>query len=75
MKLTPRGRFVVGTLVVVALWAWIIGSYTIGAAWTQDRLDRENAGTIPPVSITCQEDDPTCWNCETMGNGICGPGK
>ena len=21
----------------------------------------------------CAEDDP-CWNCETMGNRICGPG-
>ena len=34
----------------------------------------------PPVSIVadpapvdpCEEDEP-CWDCETMGNGICGP--
>ncbi len=29
-----------------------------------------------PVTLeqptTCQEDEP-CWNCETMGNGVCGP--
>lgn len=23
-------------------------------------------------SDTCLEDDP-CWQCETMGNGVCGP--
>lgn len=30
--------------------------------------------TIPPTTTTeapCDEDDP-CWDCETMGNGICG---
>ncbi len=26
----------------------------------------------PPVVAVCQEDEP-CWDCETMGNGICGP--
>ncbi len=26
----------------------------------------------PPVVATCQEDEP-CWDCETMGNRICGP--
>jgi hypothetical protein len=26
----------------------------------------------PPVVVTCQEDEP-CWDCETMGNRICGP--
>ena len=26
----------------------------------------------PPVMAVCQEDEP-CWDCETMGNGICGP--
>lgn len=24
------------------------------------------------VTTTCQEDQP-CWDCETMGNGVCGP--
>ncbi len=23
--------------------------------------------------LPCEEDEP-CWNCETMGNNICGPG-
>ncbi len=26
----------------------------------------------PPVTEVCQEDEP-CWDCETMGNQICGP--
>ncbi len=26
----------------------------------------------PPVTAVCQEDEP-CWDCETMGNRICGP--
>ncbi len=25
----------------------------------------------PPIVLTCEEDMP-CWDCETMGNGICG---
>lgn len=25
-----------------------------------------------PVSIDCEEDQ-ACWDCETMGNRICGP--
>lgn len=24
---------------------------------------------------TCAEDDPSCWDCETMGNMQCGPAK
>ena len=24
------------------------------------------------VPVECQEDEP-CWDCETMGNRICGP--
>lgn len=27
---------------------------------------------MPPAGATCQEDEP-CWDCETMGNQICGP--
>lgn len=26
---------------------------------------------IPPITYTCEEDMP-CWDCLTMGNGICG---
>jgi hypothetical protein len=28
----------------------------------------------PDVLAPCLEDEP-CWDCETMGNRICGPGK
>jgi len=27
--------------------------------------------TVPPV-VPCEEDEP-CWDCETMGNKVCGP--
>jgi hypothetical protein len=30
------------------------------------------AGTAIPSEAPCVEDDP-CWDCETMGNLICGP--
>jgi hypothetical protein len=70
--MTSRGRFVVATLAVLVLWVWIIASFTIGQNWKQDRLNTEDSGTIPPVSITCQEDEP-CWDCTSMGNGVCGP--
>jgi hypothetical protein len=72
VKLTSRGRFVVGTLVLVALWVWIIASFTVGQAWKQDRLNTEDSGTIAPLDITCQEDMP-CWDCTSMGNKECGP--
>ena len=29
---------------------------------------------LQSTAITCQEDMP-CWDCTTMGNKICGPGK
>lgn len=25
-----------------------------------------------PPTVDCQEDEP-CWDCSTMGNGVCGP--
>lgn len=28
----------------------------------------------PRHTPQCQEDQP-CWNCHTMGNRICGPGR
>ena len=31
---------------------------------------RQPTTTVPPA--VCQEDEP-CWDCETMGNRICGP--
>jgi hypothetical protein len=76
MTLTPKGRRVLEltlvTLVLVVSGLIVIGAYFLGQSWKQDRLTTEDAGTIPPVSITCQEDMP-CWDCDTMGNGRCGP--
>jgi hypothetical protein len=28
----------------------------------------------PPDSVRCREDMP-CWDCQTMGNRICGPAQ
>lgn len=67
MRLTRRGRFVVGALLVLLMWAWLIGAFVVGQNWKADRLE---SGSAPQVA--CQEDEP-CWNCETMGNGVCGP--
>lgn len=76
MTLTPRGRTLLElalvTLVLVVSALIVIGAYLLGQSWKQDRLDTEEAGTIPPVSITCQE-DMACWDCHTMGNKECGP--
>ncbi len=39
MRLTRRGRAVLATLAVLALWAWIIGSFMVGQQWKSDRLN------------------------------------
>lgn len=39
---------------------------SVGGAWVT-----LNGECLPPVD-TCEEDE-SCWDCETMGNGICGP--
>jgi hypothetical protein len=40
-------------------------------------MDNTTTTTAPPaevlvIDMICEEDDP-CWNCETMGNMLCGP--
>jgi hypothetical protein len=70
MKLTKRGEHVVVTLVVVVIGALLVAATIIGQDLKQARLDKANRGTIAPLS--CYEDEP-CWDCTTMGNGVCGP--
>jgi alkyl hydroperoxide reductase subunit AhpF len=70
--MTKRGELALVTLVLVLSGVFVLVALVLGQAWKQDRLEREDSGTIPPVSITCQEDMP-CWDCTTMGNGRCGP--
>jgi hypothetical protein len=72
VRLTSRGENTLVTLVLVTTFVFLAAALIIGQAWKQDRLEREDSGTIPPVSITCEEDMP-CWDCTTMGNGRCGP--
>jgi hypothetical protein len=76
MTLTKRGRTVLEltlvTLVLVLSGVIVISAYLVGQSWKQDRLDTDKAGTIPPASFTCLEDEP-CWDCHTMGNKECGP--
>ena len=45
-----------------ALAVFLLVCYSIGADWQDQRIK----------DAACQEDDP-CWDCSTMGNGICGP--
>jgi hypothetical protein len=66
MTLTPRGQWVLATLVVILVAILIGWAFSTG----QDRKEHRT-GLIPPVSITCQEDMP-CWDCNTMGNLKCG---
>lgn len=66
----------------------LIDSGTMTPAPIGDTLPDETvAAELAPAPVTvviddtdmvrdgaeCFEDDPTCWDCETMGNGICGP--
>jgi hypothetical protein len=64
MRLTRRGRIVVGALVAVALWVLLAGAATIGQNLKAERLSESE-------SQPCLEDE-ACWDCEVMGNGICG---
>jgi hypothetical protein len=43
----------------------------VWAGWTTRNVDSETGRPVHPV---CQE-DAACWDCHTMGNRICGPGK
>lgn len=72
-----------------AVWsgAMLIDSGTMNPAAFGDTLpDEAVAAELAPAPVTvvddtdwiregaeCFEDDPSCWDCETMGNGICGP--
>lgn len=46
--------------------AVLAGGLTLGAA-----LPTEGVGPPTPTTQTCMEDQP-CWDCESMGNHICG---
>ena len=53
-------RVLVGILLTIALFA-------IDARLDHDRTFQPT----PAPTVACQEGD-SCWNCDTMGNGICG---
>jgi hypothetical protein len=38
VRLTRRGRALLATIAILTLWAWIIGAFTIGQHWKEDRL-------------------------------------
>jgi hypothetical protein len=50
----------------------LIGLAIIGTFVIHDLSVQLNK--LQSTAITCQEDMP-CWDCTTMGNKICGPGK
>lgn len=59
------------SLTIPALALAIVGAgLTIGAA-TPTGVGTPTPPPITVTSTTCQEDEP-CWDCETMGNLICG---
>lgn len=61
------GRVLIGVILTILL---ILLSLTHkgGTGDIPERIGTSSAGADEP----CQEDED-CWNCETMGNGICGP--
>lgn len=52
----------------------LTGSVTIDCAIPEPEPEVTTTTIAPEVTTTtvCEEDDP-CWDCETMGNRICGP--
>ncbi len=46
---------------------------TVGACEVETAPPATTTTTTVPDVQTCFEDEP-CWDCETMGNKICGPG-
>lgn len=54
-------------LAICLMWVALAAAANIGQSWKQDRLRSEYQ------TENCQEDDPTCWDCASMGNRICGP--
>jgi hypothetical protein len=70
LKATAKTMFIGIALVIVGM-AILLQASNFGAA----KIDRYNETQIGnAIYITCQEDMP-CWNCETMGNRICGKPK
>ena len=65
LRLTTRGTVVV----IILSYLLVFACFAIGQSLKHGRLADEQ-GTIAP--LTCVEDDP-CWDCKTMGNGVCGP--
>jgi hypothetical protein len=64
MKLTRRGEIVALLALGTVLTLFLLACFAIGQSRT--------TGLIEPTSTTCMEDMP-CWDCTTMGNGVCGP--
>lgn len=60
MNLATRLALVVALYLVTAFPAGFLAL----EHWAVTRTDSAN--------VRCEEDEP-CWNCETMGNHVCGP--
>lgn len=61
-----RNRVIASLLVTAAM-------FGVVAVATAD-APVQRVGESYDFSQVCQEDEP-CWDCRTMGNGICGPTK
>lgn len=55
-------------LILIPLTFLVLGGFFLGSVldWTESK-----AGVRLGEQVTCEEDMP-CWDCETMGNRICG---
>ncbi len=49
----------------------VVGASLAVGAGASDPAPYVLAPVAQPAPVACQEDDP-CWDCSTMGNGICG---
>jgi hypothetical protein len=70
VKLTARGRTVIGVALIALMWAFLVACFLIGQDLAEARRGGSpDSGLIPPR--VCQEDEG-CWDCATMGNNVCG---
>lgn len=59
------------SLAIPALALGLLAAGSAGSALTLGGWTSNPPATESAAAVTCQEDEP-CWDCETMGNRICG---
>lgn len=59
------------SLAIPALALGLLAAGSAGSALTQGGWTSNPPATEQAAAVTCQEDEP-CWDCEVMGNRVCG---